>query len=297
MAFLKRFFSGVTQNDVPFYGDVGLDASDLFTDDLDHQKVKVKLTSKTQDPIEFKATGDHNRETQQTGGSVEIKYKHCSNMTYSETWDLENNTSARIEYEHKVRDRPLKLDVGLGLYPIHENNFGVDGTVKYSHRNASFACTGKYKNNAIISNHSVMFGTSGAFIGGRFDVNVCNKEVEGKEITLGLSGKSHQLTVAMVDNMDKMKCSLFNEVNPSLRFAVKGQYVFSENLTSLSAAFKYALNDISTIRGTLNNCGLLGLSFRHAIKPSVALVFNSEFDMRNFQTGNHKSGLSIELTP
>ena len=226
-----------------------------------------------------------------------MKYKHCNNLTYSESWDLTNNVSTRIEYEHKVRDRPLKLDVGMGLYPIHDSNFGVDGTVKYSHRNASFACTGKYKDNAIQSNHSVVFGTSGAFIGGRLDVNVSNKELEGRELTFGLSGKSHQLTIAMLDNMDKMKCSLFNEVNPSLSFAIKGQYVFSDNLTSLSGAFKYALNDISTIRGTLNNLGLLGLSFRHAIRPSVALVFNSEFDMKNFQTGNHKSGLSIELTP
>lgn len=297
MAFLKRFFSGVAQNDVPFYGDVGVDASNLFTDDLDHQKVKVKLTPKSQETFEFKATGDHDRETQQTGGSVEMKYKHCNNLTYSESWDLTNNVSTRIEYEHKVRDRPLKLDVGMGLYPIHDSNFGVDGTVKYSHRNASFACTGKYKDNAIQSNHSVVFGTSGAFIGGRLDVNVSNKELEGRELTFGLSGKSHQLTIAMLDNMDKMKCSLFNEVNPSLSFAIKGQYVFSDNLTSLSGAFKYALNDISTIRGTLNNLGLLGLSFRHAIRPSVALVFNSEFDMKNFQTGNHKSGLSIELTP
>ena len=72
MAFLKRFFSGVAQNDVPFYGDVGVDASNLFTDDLDHQKVKVKLTPKSQETFEFKATGDHDRETQQTGSVVNV---------------------------------------------------------------------------------------------------------------------------------------------------------------------------------------------------------------------------------
>ncbi|KAI6654672.1 hypothetical protein LOD99_1066 [Oopsacas minuta] len=298
MAFLKRFFTGVTENDVPFFADIGTDGDNLFTDDLDHQKVKVKLTSTTQDPFEFKTTGEYNRESGHTGGKVEFKYKDPTyGATYTESWDLENSINTRLEFEKTVRNRPLNIEVGAGLIPVQDTNFAADGTIKYSHHNAAVASCGKYKNNEFLSDHSIVLGKSGLFIGGRVGVNVSTKQVESKELTMGMSGKSHQVTIAMSDNLDKLKTTIFHEVNPTFSYGVKAQHVFSENTSALAGAFKYALNDISTIRGTLNNCGSLGLSFRHAIRPSVSLVFNSEFDMLNFSAGNHRSGLSIELTP
>ena len=298
MAFLRRFLSGMTENDAPFYGDVGSDANDLFTDDLDHQKVKLKLSSKSGDHFEFKTTGEHNRETAQTSGKVEVKYK-CAvyGATYSETWDLENNMSTSIEIEKTVRNRPFNFEVGCGLLPIHETKFTADATIKYSLPNAAFVCSGKYKGDGLVSNHSLVLGKSGLFIGSRISVDLFKKQLEGKEVLFGMCAKSHQLTVSLFDNLDMMKGSLFHQVNPNFSYGIKGHHCFSENVTGLAGAFKYNLNDISTVRGTLNNRGLLGLSYRHVIRPSISLIFTTEINTLNFSAGNHRTGLALELTP
>ena len=298
MAFLRRFFNGLTENDAPFYGDVGCDANDLFTDDLDHQKVKIKISSKSGENFEFKTTGEHNRETAVSTGKVELKYKNAGHgATYSESWDLENNVSSRLEVEKMVHNRPLNIDIGGGVLPLHESKYSLDGTIKYSHPNASFVCSGKYKGDGLVSNHSVVLGKSGLFIGGRISFDLFNKQVEGKEVLVGLRGGSHQLTIGLTDNFDRMKTSIFHQVHPTFSYGIKGHHCFSENVSGLAGAFKFNLNDISTIRGTLNNCGLLGLSYRHVIRPSISLIFTTEINTLNFSSGNHRTGLSLELTP
>ena len=288
----------MTENDAPFYGDVGKDANDLFTDDLDHQKVKIKLSSKSGENLEFKTSGDHNKENGQTTGKVEMKYK-CPSIgaTYTESWDLENNISSRFEIEKMVQNRPLSVEVGAGLLPVHESKLSFDGTIKYSRPNAAFVCSGKYKGDTLVSNHSVVLGKSGLFIGGLLSVDLSQKQLASKEVLFGMCGNDHQLTVGLSENLDMMKTTLFHQVNPSFSYGVKGQHCFSEKESALAGAFKYNLNDISTIRGTLNNCGLLGLSYRHVIRPSISMIFTTEINTFNFSAGNHRTGLTLELTP
>lgn len=284
--------------DAPYFGDIGKDAGDLFTEDLDHQKVKLKISSKSTDGFEFKTTGEHNREDSKTSGKIDLKYKIPDHgATYSEVWDLKNNLSARLELEKKVRQRPLKMEIGVGMFPLHESKIAADGAIKYSHTNAAFICSGKYEADGFKSNHSVIVGKSGLFLGGRVGFDWNKKQLEEKEVVIGMSAKSHQLTVGMSDDLHTLHCNLFHEANPTFSYAAKGQHCFVENNTKLAGAFKYKLNDISTIRGTLNSCGLLGLSYRQNIRPSVALTFSTEINALNFAAGNHKTGLSLELTP
>lgn len=300
MSFFKNLFEGKSDQRAPFYSDMGKDLKDLFTDDLDHQKVKVKVTSSTSDNFDFKATGCHSKADNKSCGDVEFKYKRPDyGFSYTESWDTANNLNAKLELEKELKEIPTKLILNSGFVPLQNSNLYVEGILKNSHQFATLENGTKIKKDlsTIESCHQLVFGKGGLYLGGIFGYNWVDKNSTQHDITLGYSGKTFQMHANLYEKWNKVCCSMLHEVNPELTFGMKSEYSRNDALTTISGVLKYKMNDTSIFKTTLNNHGLLGLSYRQELRPFVALVLNAEINTMAFSGGNHKSGLGIEITP
>ncbi|KTF73468.1 hypothetical protein cypCar_00042669 [Cyprinus carpio] len=84
----------------PAYSDLGKAAKDIFSKGYGFGIVKLDLKTKSQNGVEFNASGSNNTDTGKAGGSLETKYKMKDlGLSLNQKWNTDNMLSTEVSVE------------------------------------------------------------------------------------------------------------------------------------------------------------------------------------------------------
>lgn len=272
----------------PKFADLGKAAKDLLSKDYAAGEVKVELSSKAQNGVEFKKiiTQPNGKGT---NASAELKYFYApKNISVTEKWVTANILSQTLSVE-KLADG-LKVDIDSS-YNVEKGN--VTTVIKADHTKDKVRTTLdidalKFVGNAsvVVAHEGVLFGVQGAYD--------TQKGVLTQQ-NAALAYEAKDFTLTAITDGQKVAASVFHRISPTAQAAVQFNATRGSNETSFVLGGHYALDKDAYIRAKVSQAQEVTVAYTQALRPGVKLTLGMNVDTKTMATDAQKLGLALTI--
>lgn len=276
----------------PQYADLGKSAKDLFNKGYNYGTVKLDVKTKTQNDIEFNATGEHNNDVQKSLGTIEAKYKAGHGISFVEKWTTDNILKAEITAEDNLL-KGLKVALDSSFAPSTGKKSGL---LKTTYRHDKFLLNTDVDLDlaAPVVHNSVVFGHLGWLLGVQTSFDLTKSQLTRNNFAVGYQANDFTIHANLNDGTE-VGSSLYQRVSPDLDLGVSLSWSSVNNSTRFALASKYQLDKYAYVQAKVNNLSQLGFSYTQQLRDGVKLVLSSLIDAKNINGGGHKLGLGLEV--
>ncbi|KAF5299846.1 hypothetical protein FQA39_LY11383 [Lamprigera yunnana] len=260
----------------PSYPDLGKNAKDVFSKGYHFGLIKVDCKTKTGSGVEFNTSGTSNQESGMVFGSLETKYKVKEyGMTFSEKWNTDNTLGTEITVQNQFING-LKLGADCTFTPQTGNKTGRVKTA-FQNENVNLNLDVDLDMAGPIISGSGVIGYQGWLAGYQAEFDTQRTELTKNNFALGFSTGDFILHTNVDANDDGHDYggSIYQKISPQLETGIQLSWSSGSNDTKFGIGAKYNLDPDVSIRAKVNNA--------------------SQVDGKNFNDGEHKIGLALEL--
>lgn len=278
----------------PTYSDLGKDARNVFGNGYHFGLLKLNVKTKTDSGVEFTTGGVSNQDTGKVVGNLESKYKIKEyGITFAEKWNTDNTLGTEISIADKLL-KGLQLTYNCTFSP---QTGSKTGQLKTVYKNDSAAITSDLDlslSSGPIVNGSFVLGFQGWLCGYQTCFDSQRSKITKNNLALGFAGPDFTIHTA-VCNGREFGGSIYHKVKPGLEGAINLAWNSSNNVTEFALGTKYDLDKDASVRAKVNSQLQIGLGYQQKLREGVVLALSTNIDGKNFGSGGHKLGLSLEL--
>uniref|UniRef100_A0A8C1Q4H4 Non-selective voltage-gated ion channel VDAC3 n=1 Tax=Cyprinus carpio TaxID=7962 RepID=A0A8C1Q4H4_CYPCA len=275
----------------PAYSDLGKAAKDIFSKGYGFGIVKLDLKTKSQNGVEFNASGSNNTDTGKAGGSLETKYKMKDlGLSLNQKWNTDNMLSTEVSVEDQLV-QGLKVALDTSFVP---NTSKRSGKLKTGYKCdlVNVSCDIDFEGPVVHS--AAVLGYEGWLVGYQMAFDTAKSKLVQNNFALGYKAGDFQLHTSVNDGAE-FGGSVYQKVSDQLETAVTLAWTSGSNNTRFGVAAKYQLDKDASLSAKVNNASLIGVGYTQSLRPGVKLTLSALIDGKNFNTGGHKVGLGFEL--
>uniref|UniRef100_A0A914UNQ8 Voltage-dependent anion-selective channel protein 3 n=1 Tax=Plectus sambesii TaxID=2011161 RepID=A0A914UNQ8_9BILA len=103
--------------------------------------------------------------------------------------------------------------------------------------------------------------------------------------------------VCFINDGTEFGGSLFHRVNNQVEVGAQLGWTSGDHNARFGLATKYQPMRDWVLRAKLNNSSQFAVATTHQLNPHLKLTLSAQFNVQNFQEGNHKFGLGLEFEP
>jgi len=277
----------------PTYGDLGKSSRDIFSKGYHFGVVKLDVKTKTPAGVDFNFGGDHQIDSAKVAGSLETKYK-CKDygLTFTEKWNTDNQLNTTID----VQDQLVK-----GLKLTFDSSFSPATCVKkgkikaeYKHDAMSVNADVDMCPSGPLVNAAAVIGHNGWLAGYQMAFDSSKSKLTKNNFGLGYATSDFVLHTNVNDGQI-FGGSIYQKINKNLETGVNLGWTASNNATTFGIGLKYKLDGDTSVRAKVNNSSQVGLTYQQKLREGVTLTMSTLIEGKNFNQGNHKYGIGVEL--
>lgn len=278
---------------IPFYGDLGKHARDIFSKGYHFGLIKldVKTVTKT-GGVEFKTGGYSNMEDGKVFGSLEAKYKFKEYGTIlTERWNTDNILATELALTDFCEGAKISCDTTFS-----PANGDKTLKLKAEFRNDSCALNldTDFKKGGPILKGGCVVGIYGWLCGAQTSFDTANTQLTDTNFTMGMATKDFIINSSINDSK-VFDGSVFIRATNKIEAGINLSWASESNETSFGIGCKYNLDSESAIRVKVDNERLIGVGFSQRLADGVTLYLSAQVDSKNIDEGGHKIGLCLEL--
>jgi len=278
----------------PVYRDLGKDANNVFSKGYHFGVLKLNVTTKTDSGVQFNCGGVSNQDTGKVFGTLETKYKIKEyGLTFAEKWNTDNTLGTDINIADKLL-KGLTLGYSCTFSPQTGSKSGV---IDYTYTHENVAMTGNFDLSLAsgpMINATTVVGYQGWLAGYHVGFDSQRSKITKNNFALGFNASDFALHTS-VENGRDFNGSIYHKIKPGLEGAISLGWNSSNNVTQFGLASQYKLDDDASIRAKVNSQLQIGLGYQQRLREGVTLNLSTNIDGKNFGSGGHKIGLSLDL--
>merc|ERR1712122_377572 len=250
------------------------------------------MGTKTDTGVEFTSGGSSNIDSGKVAGNLETKYKVKDlGMTLTEKWSTDNTLNTTVDIADKLLPG-LKVTPDTAFSPSTGSKSGKLKT-EYKHEAATVTADMDLGLSAI--NATAVMGHKGWLAGYQtcFDLN--KSAVTKSNFGLGYSASDFVLHTSLTNGTD-FGGSVFQKLSPNLETGVTLGWSSANTATKFGLGAKYVLADGAVVRAKVNNSSEVGLGYQQKLRDGVTVTLSTLINAANINAGNHKVGVSLEMS-
>ncbi|KAL4582162.1 hypothetical protein LXL04_006703 [Taraxacum kok-saghyz] len=269
------------------FSDIGRKANDLLTRDyLTDQKLSVSSTSANGVGITSTAT----KKGGLSSGDVRALYKY-NNILVDVKVDTESKIATTLTFTDIV---PSTKAITSFKFPDF-NSGKVE--VQYYHCHANLASAISLNQTPTID-LSATLGTPSFAIGAEAGYEPSSGRFTKYTAGISVNKPEANASIILCDKGDTIKASYIHNLDELKKTAAVGEITrrFSLNENTFTVGGSYAVDNLTMVKGKLNNHGKLGALLQHEIIPKSVVTLSSEMDTKALDK-SPKFGLALALKP
>jgi voltage-dependent anion channel protein 2 len=270
------------------FSDIGKSVSDLIKPD--YSPFSLEVNSQTVNGVKFTAAVKKPDSTQpELTGDLKAKYFDVQNGV---TFNYSFNTDRKLVAKAEIADtlvKGLKVDAEASIKAEKDGvsskgiKFGFGFKQDLVHANASIDVL----NSKIPVSADVVLGFEGLNFGTEISYSVAANALTGYTVAASYNQPDYAVAVhASPDSnskgkldISKLTVSYYHQLNNHLGAGAKLTYVLPTANTHLTVGSSYAIDAASSIKGTLDTTGKLGLQYTQKLRPGVKATFGTSLNL------------------
>ena len=276
----------------PKFGDLGKQANDVFSKGYHFGLLKLEVKTKTETGVEFTTGGSSAIDTGNVSGNLEAKYQVKDlGMTLTEKWTTDNKLNTTVDVADKLIPG-VKMSLVTNFAP---GTGAKSGSLKTEYKHDAAMVTGDLDLGFSVLNASAVMGHKGWLAGYQtcFDLN--KSAVTKSNFGLGYSASDFVLHTSLTNGTD-FGGSVFQKLSPNLETGVTLGWSSANTATKFGLGAKYVLADGAVVRAKVNNNSEVGLGYQQKLRDGVTVTLSTLINAANINAGNHKVGVSLEMS-
>ncbi|XP_013779554.1 voltage-dependent anion-selective channel protein 2-like [Limulus polyphemus] len=277
----------------PCYADLGKTARDVFNKNYNFGLLKLECKTKTENGVEFTASGTSNSDTGRVQGSLETKYKISDyGFTLKEKWNTDNTLATELSIEDQLV-KGLKLGFD-GVFVPHSGK--KTGTLKTAYKLKNFHLNTDIDLDllGIVFHCAGVLHCHGWLAGYQMSFDTTKSMLTRNNFSVGYSASDFTLHTNVNDGQE-FGGSVYQKISDKLDTAIQLAWTAGNNVSRFGIGFTYKIDGNTTFRGKVNNSSQLGLGCTHKMRDGVQLTLSCLIDGKNLSSGGHKLGLGLDL--
>ncbi|KAF6004218.1 hypothetical protein CCYA_CCYA04G1241 [Cyanidiococcus yangmingshanensis] len=145
-----------------------------------------------------------------------------------------------------------------------------------------------------VLNGSLVLGAEGLSLGGEIEYNVSTSVISkyGGAISYCDKGES-EILLALTDRAQCLRACYSHAISKKMNVAAEISYRRAMDAKLLTIGFKYALDELSSVKAKVDSAGGLCVAYIQEIRPKTTLVIASKLNVNQLDKGSHRIGLSL----
>ncbi|KGN62001.1 mitochondrial outer membrane protein porin 2 [Cucumis sativus] len=269
------------------FSDIGKKAKDLLTRDyISDQKFSVSTYSHAGVVLTSTAVKKGGLST----GDIAALYKY-RNVTFDVKVDTESNISTIVTLNEIVPSTKTIASVKIPDF----NSGKLE--VQYFHDHATLATAVALNQNPFVD-VSATIGTPTIAFGAEAGYDTTSGNFTKYAAGISVTKPDSSASIILGDKGDSIRASYVHYLDQFKRSAAVGEITrkFSTNENTFTVGGSYAVDQLTVVKGKLNNNGKLGALLQHEIIPKSLLTISGEIDTKALDRVP-KFGLSVALKP
>uniref|UniRef100_A0A8C1SYL8 Non-selective voltage-gated ion channel VDAC3 n=1 Tax=Cyprinus carpio TaxID=7962 RepID=A0A8C1SYL8_CYPCA len=225
--------------------------------------VKLDLKTKSQNGVEFSASGSNNTDTGKAGGSLETKYKMKDlGLSLNQKWNTDNMLSTEVSVEDQLV-QGLKVALDTSFVP---NTSKRSGKLKTGYKRdlVNVSCDIDFEGPVVHS--AAVLGYEGWLVGYQMAFDTAKSKLVQNNFALGYKAGDFQLHTSVNDGAE-FGGSVYQKVSDQLETAVTLAWTSGSNNTRFGVAAKYQLDKDASLSAKVNNASLIGVGYTQSLRP------------------------------
>ncbi|KAI4324831.1 hypothetical protein MLD38_030283 [Melastoma candidum] len=225
-----------------------------------------------------------------SAGNVTARYKY-NNALIDVKVDTDSNILTTITINEVVPSTKAIASLKLPDY----NSGKLE--VQYFHHHATIA-TAAALNQSPLVDVAATIGTPTIAFGAEAGYDVSSGNLTKYTAGIGVSKPEQYASVILGDKGDSIRASYVHYLDASKKTTAALEIFrkFSANENIVTVGGTYAVDNLTLVKGKLNNNGKLGAVLQHEIIPKSVLSISGEIDTKALERAP-KFGLSLALAP